>query len=59
MSITTPVTPTESPNKMTTRSQVRSSNTSLTYAADNELISKRDRQRKSQSSHHRTPGMFI
>ncbi|CAF1468055.1 unnamed protein product [Rotaria magnacalcarata] len=55
MSITTPVAPTESPNKMTTRSQVRSSNTSLTYAADNELINKRDRQRKSQSNHHRTP----
>ncbi|CAF4970978.1 unnamed protein product, partial [Rotaria socialis] len=33
----------------------RSSNTSLTYAADNELLNKRDRQRKSQSNHHRTP----
>ncbi|CAF3194780.1 unnamed protein product [Rotaria socialis] len=55
MSITTPVAPAESPNKMTTRSQVRSSNTSLTYAADNELLNKRDRQRKSQSNHHRTP----
>ncbi|CAF3338451.1 unnamed protein product [Rotaria socialis] len=55
MSITTPVAPAESPNKMTTRSQVRSSNTSLTYAADNELLNKRDRQRKSQSNHYRTP----
>ncbi|CAF2495598.1 unnamed protein product [Rotaria sp. Silwood2] len=55
MSITTPIAPTESPNKMTTRSQVRSNNTSLNYGVDNELINKRDRQRKSQSTHHRTP----
>ncbi|CAF3459047.1 unnamed protein product [Rotaria sp. Silwood1] len=54
MSITTPIAPTESPNKMTTRSQVRSNNTSLNYGVDNELINKRDRQRKSQSTHHRT-----
>ncbi|CAF1067594.1 unnamed protein product [Adineta steineri] len=56
MSITPPTAPSESPNKMTTRSQVRSNNTSLNCAIDNELINKRDRQRKSQSNHHhRTP----
>jgi len=60
MSITTPTVPAESPNKMTTRSQVRSNNTSLNCTVDTELINKRDRQRKSQSNHHhRTPGLFI
>lgn len=59
MSITTPTTPAESPNKMTTRSQVRSNNTSLNCTVETELINKRDRQRKSQSNHyHRTPGLF-
>ena len=61
MSITTtPTIPTESPNKMTTRSQVRSNNTSLNSTMDTELSNKRDRQRKSQSNHHhRTPGLSI
>ncbi len=59
MTITTPIAPTESPNKMTTRSQVRSNNTSLNCAMDNELINKRDRHRKNQSNyHHRTPGLY-
>jgi hypothetical protein len=44
---------------MTTRSQVRSNNTSLNCAMDNELINKRDRHRKNQSNyHHRTPGLY-
>jgi anaphase-promoting complex subunit 3 len=56
MSITTPTVPIESPNKMTTRSQVRSNNTSLNCSMDTELINKRDRQKKNQSNHHqRTP----
>jgi anaphase-promoting complex subunit 3 len=56
MSITTPTAPIESPNKMTTRSQVRSNNTSLNCSMDTELINKRDRQKKNQSNHHqRTP----
>jgi anaphase-promoting complex subunit 3 len=38
----------ESPNKMTTRSQVRSNNTSLNCSIDTEMINKRERQRKSQ-----------
>lgn len=60
MSVTTPTAPTESPNKMTTRSQVRSNNTSLNCSVDTESINKRDRQRKSQSNHHhRTPGLFF
>ena len=56
MSIT-PVPSSESPNKMTTRSQVRSSNTSLNNSMDTEIINKRERQRKSQSN-QRTPGLF-
>jgi hypothetical protein len=48
----------ESPNKMTTRSQVRSSNTSLNCSIDTEINNKRDRQRKSQTN-QRTPGLFI
>jgi hypothetical protein len=60
MSITTPTVPIESPNKMTTRSQVRSNNTSLNCSMDTELINKRDRQKKNQSNHHqRTPGLLI
>ena len=55
---TTPTTPAESPNKMTTRSQVRSNNTSLNCSMDTESINKRDRQKKSQSNHPRTPGLF-
>lgn len=47
----------ESPNKMTTRSQVRSSNTNLNSSMDTETISKRERQRKSQSN-QRTPGLL-
>jgi len=47
----------ESPNKMTTRSQVRSNNTSLNYSIDTEIINKRERQRKSQIN-QRTPGLF-
>jgi hypothetical protein len=59
MGVTTPTPPAESPNKMTTRSQVRSNNTSLNCAIDTELINKRDRQRKSQSNQNsRTPGLF-
>ncbi|CAF0987814.1 unnamed protein product [Rotaria sp. Silwood1] len=53
MSIT-PVPSSESPNKMTTRSQVRSSNTNLNCSIDTEIINKRERQRKSQSN-QRTP----
>lgn len=56
---TTPTTPAESPNKMTTRSQVRSSNTSLNCSMDTESINKRDRQKKSQSNHPRTPGLLF
>ena len=48
----------ESPNKMTTRSQVRSNNTSLNYSIDTEIIIKRERQRKSQIN-QRTPGLFF
>jgi len=48
----------ESPNKMTTRSQVRSNNTSLNYSIDTEIITKRERQRKSQIN-QRTPGLFV
>jgi hypothetical protein len=48
----------ESPNKMTTRSQVRSNNTSLNYSIDTEIMNKRERQRKSQTN-QRTPGLFI
>ena len=60
MSIATPTAPAESPNKMTTRSQVRSNNSSLNYSVDAESINKRDRQKKSQSNHHqRTPGLSI
>jgi hypothetical protein len=61
MTITTPIGPAESPNKMTTRSQVRSSNnTSLNCSVDTEISSKRDRQRKSQSNYsHRTPGLHV
>jgi len=56
MTVTTPVTPAESPNKMTTRSQVRSNNSSLNCGIESETISKRDRQRKSQTnSSQRTP----
>lgn len=51
----TPVPSSESPNKMTTRSQVRSSNTNLNCSLDTETINKRERQRKSQSN-QRTPG---
>ena len=59
MTVTTPVGPAESPNKMTTRSQVRSNNTSLNGSVEPEIISKRDRQRKSQSSYpQRTPGLI-
>ncbi|CAF0831303.1 unnamed protein product [Adineta steineri] len=50
----TPVSSSESPNKMTTRSQVRSNNTSLNCSMDTEIINKRERQRKSQSN-QRTP----
>ncbi|CAF1365172.1 unnamed protein product [Adineta steineri] len=50
----TPVSSAESPNKMTTRSQVRSNNTSLNCSMDTEIINKRERQRKSQSN-QRTP----
>ncbi|CAF3821508.1 unnamed protein product [Rotaria magnacalcarata] len=50
----TPVPSSESPNKMTTRSQVRSSNTNLNCSIDTETINKRERQRKSQSN-QRTP----
>lgn len=57
MSVTTPTTPAESPNKMTTRSQVRSNNTSLNCSIDTESINKRDRQKKTQSNHQRTPGL--
>ncbi|CAF3338656.1 unnamed protein product [Rotaria socialis] len=46
----TPVPSSESPNKMTTRSQVRSSNTNLNCSTDTETINKRERQRKSQSN---------
>jgi len=56
MSISTPTAPIESPNKMTTRSQVRSNNTSLNCTIDPELVTKRDRQRKSQTNQQRTPG---
>ena len=55
-SISTPTVPIESPNKMTTRSQVRSNNTSLNCTIDPELVTKRDRQRKSQTNQQRTPG---
>lgn len=55
MSISTPTAPIESPNKMTTRSQVRSNNTSLNCTIDSELVTKRDRQRKSQTNQQRTP----
>ncbi len=47
----------ESPNKMTTRSQVRSSNTNLNSSTDAEIINKHERQRKSLSN-QRTPGLF-
>ncbi|CAF4199154.1 unnamed protein product [Rotaria sordida] len=53
MSIT-PVPSSESSNKMTTRSQVRSNNTNINYSIDTEIINKRERQRKSQSN-QRTP----
>jgi hypothetical protein len=48
----------ESPNKMTTRSQVRSNNTSLNCSIDTEMINKRERQRKSQIN-QRAPGLFV
>jgi hypothetical protein len=48
----------ESPNKMTTRSQVRSNNTSLNCSIDTELIIKRERQRKIQTN-QRIPGLFF
>ncbi len=47
----------ESPNKMTTRSQVRSNNTSLNSSNETETITKRERQKKSQSN-QRIPGLF-
>jgi hypothetical protein len=53
----TPVSSSESPNKMTTRSQVRSTNTSINYGVDTEVSNKRERQRKSQSN-QRTPGLL-
>ncbi len=53
----TPIPSSESPNKMTTRSQVRSNHTSLNCSMDTEIINKRERQRKSQSN-QRTPGLF-
>lgn len=46
----------DSPNKMTTRSQVRSNNTSLNSSTESESMTKRDRQRKSQTN-TRTPGL--
>ncbi len=48
----------ESPNKMTTRSQVRSNNTSLNSSNETETITKRERQKKSQSN-QRIPGLFL
>ena len=48
----------ESPNKMTTRSQVRSNNSSLNGSIETEIGSKRERQRKSQTN-QRTPGLFL
>lgn len=48
----------ESPNKMTTRSQVRSTNTNLNYSIDTEIITKRERQRKSQTNQP-IPGIII
>jgi len=48
----------ESPNKMTTRSQVRSNNTSLNCSIDTEIIIKRERQRKIQTN-QRIPGLFF
>ncbi|CAF0843027.1 unnamed protein product [Adineta ricciae] len=49
MSIT-PISSSESPNKMTTRSQVRSSNTSLNSSMETDISNKRERQKKSQST---------
>ena len=47
----------ESPNKMTTRSQVRSTNTNSNGSNDIDLINKRERQRKSQIN-QQIPGLF-